>query len=57
MLSYPGQPDYDLQQYPTPTRPGSVTIVAENGTRLTLLSTTGTQYVFDVATRTFVTNP
>lgn len=49
----PGTPAFSLQQYPTPTKTGSVRIVAENGTLLTLMSDNGVIFTFDVGTRMF----
>lgn len=38
---------YQFKQYDTPERTGGVTIIAENGTVVTLQSTTGALYYFD----------
>lgn len=49
----PGTPAFSLQQYPTPARVGSVRIIAESGSLLTLVSDNGTSVTFDVGTRMF----
>jgi hypothetical protein len=41
--------------YPTPTKAGSVHVVAAVGERLTLISKNGATFVFDIPTRSFVT--
>ncbi len=43
-----------FHQYYTPERSGGVTVIAENGLLLTLQSTTGVLYYFDVALEWFV---
>lgn len=43
--------------YRTPTKSGPVHITDADGERLTLLSTDGTKFVFDVASRTFLPVP
>jgi hypothetical protein len=41
-------------EYPTPKRAGAVRIVSVSGTRLTLQTDDGTQFVFDYVTRAFI---
>ena len=40
--------------FPTPTKHGGVRVVSEQGNRLTLVSTDGTTYYFDIPSRRFV---
>ncbi len=53
-IGTPGTPAFSLQQYPTPAKAGSVRIIAENDSLLTLVSDNGTSFIFDVSTRMFV---
>jgi len=48
-----GQPDFVLKQFPTPTRVGSVHVTGASGTVLTLQSSKGSLFTFDVASPTF----
>jgi len=52
-LGEPGQPNFSLQQYPTPTKSGSVHITSANGSLLTLVSDKGQTFVFDVGAHLF----
>lgn len=52
-IGEPGQPNFSLQQYPTPTKSGSVHIISANGSLLTLVSDKGQTFVFDVGARLF----
>lgn len=52
-LGEPGRPNFSLQQYPTPTKSGSVHIISANGSLLTLVSDKGQVFVFDVGARLF----
>ncbi len=52
-LGEPGQLNFSLQQYPTPTKSGAVHITSANGSLLTLVSEKGQMFVFDVGARLF----
>jgi len=52
-LGEPGQRNFSLQQYPTPTKSGAVHITSANGSLLTLVSEKGQMFVFDVGARLF----
>ena len=47
----------ESSQYLTPTKSGAVRVVAANGERLTLKSSNGNTFYFDVPSRQFVSSP
>jgi hypothetical protein len=47
----------DVIWFLTPTDSGSVHVVSVNGAQLTLLSTSGTQFIFDTATENWIEPP